>query len=133
MVDGADFQAIENAIDENTKALYCESIGNPSGIIIDIKKFAEIADKHGIPLIVDNTVATPYLCRPIDLGASIVVHSLTKYIDGHRSTIGGIIVDSGKFDWTRNPKKFPMLNEPDPSYHGAVSYTHLTLPTILLV
>lgn len=120
MVDGADFQAIENAIDENTKALYCESIGNPSGIIIDIKKFAEIADKHGIPLIVDNTVATPYLCRPIDLGASIVVHSLTKYIDGHGSTIGGIIVDSGKFDWTRNPKKFPMLNEPDPSYHGVI-------------
>ena len=120
MVDGADFQAIENAIDNNTKALYCESIGNPSGIIIDIKKFAEIADKYGIPLIVDNTVATPYLCRPIDLGASIVVHSLTKYIDGHGSTIGGIIVDSGKFDWTRDPKKFPMLNEPDPSYHGVI-------------
>jgi O-acetylhomoserine (thiol)-lyase len=120
MVDGADFQAIENAIDDNTKALYCESIGNPSGIIIDIKKFADIANKHGIPLIVDNTVATPYLCRPIDLGASIVVHSLTKYIDGHGSTIGGIIVDSGKFDWTKNPKKFPMLNQPDPSYHGVV-------------
>ena len=120
MVDGADFQAIENAIDNNTKALYCESIGNPSGIIIDIKKFAEIADKYGIPLIVDNTVATPYLCRPIDLGASIVVHSLTKYIDGHGSTIGGIIVDSGKFDWTRDPKKFPMLNKPDPSYHGVI-------------
>ena len=120
MVDGADFQAIENAIDDNTKALYCESIGNPSGIIIDIKKFAEIANKNGIPLIVDNTVATPYLCRPIDLGASIVVHSLTKYIDGHGSTIGGIIVDSGKFDWTKNPKKFPMLNQPDPSYHGVV-------------
>jgi len=120
MVDGADFQAIENAIDDNTKALYCESIGNPSGIIIDIKKFAEIANKYGIPLIVDNTVATPYLCRPIDLGASIVVHSLTKYIDGHGSTIGGIIVDSGKFDWTKNPKKFPMLNQPDPSYHGVV-------------
>jgi O-acetylhomoserine (thiol)-lyase len=120
MVDGADFQAIENAIDGNTKALYCESIGNPSGIIIDIKKFAEIADKHGIPLIVDNTVATPYLCRPIDLGASIVVHSLTKYIDGHGSTIGGIIVDSGKFDWTKDPKKFPMLNQPDPSYHGVI-------------
>lgn len=120
MVDGADFQAIENAIDDNTKALYCESIGNPSGIIIDIKKFAEIANRHGIPLIVDNTVATPYLCRPIDLGASIVVHSLTKYIDGHGSTIGGIIVDSGKFDWTKDPKKFPMLNQPDPSYHGVV-------------
>jgi O-acetylhomoserine (thiol)-lyase len=120
MVDGADFNALEEAIDENTKALYCESIGNPSGIIIDIKKFAEIADKHGIPLIVDNTVATPYLCRPIDFGASIVVHSLTKYIDGHGATIGGIIVDSGKFDWTKDSKKFPMLNEPDPSYHGIV-------------
>ena len=120
MVDGADFQAIEDAIDDNTKALYCESIGNPSGIIIDIKKFAEIANKHGIPLIVDNTVATPYLCRPIDLGASIVVHSLTKYIDGHGSTIGGIIVDSGKFDWTKDPNKFPMLNQPDPSYHGVI-------------
>jgi O-acetylhomoserine (thiol)-lyase len=120
MVDGADFNALEEAIDENTKALYCESIGNPSGIIIDIKKFAEIADKHGIPLIVDNTVATPYLCRPIDFGASIVIHSLTKYIDGHGATIGGIIVDSGKFDWTKDSKKFPMLNEPDPSYHGVV-------------
>src|SRR6056300_148335 len=120
MVDGADFNALEEAIDENTKALYCESIGNPSGIIIDIKKFAEIADKHGIPLIVDNTVATPYICRPIDFGASIVVHSLTKYIDAHGATIGGIIVESGKFDWTKDSKKYPMLNEPDPSYHGVV-------------
>lgn len=123
MVDGADFNALEEAIDENTKALYCESIGNPSGIIIDIQKFAEIANKYGIPLIVDNTVATPYICRPIDFGASIVVHSLTKYIDGHGSTIGGMIVDSGKFDWTKEPKKFPMLNDPDPSYHGVV-YTN---------
>ena len=120
MVDGADFNALEEAIDKNTKALYCESIGNPSGIIIDIQKFAEIANKYGIPLIVDNTVATPYICRPIDFGASIVVHSLTKYIDGHGSTIGGMIVDSGKFDWTKEPKKFPMLNDPDPSYHGVV-------------
>ena len=120
MVDGADFNALEEAIDVNTKALYCESIGNPSGIIIDIQKFAEIANKYGIPLIVDNTVATPYICRPIDFGASIVVHSLTKYIDGHGSTIGGMIVDSGKFDWTKEPKKFPMLNDPDPSYHGVV-------------
>jgi O-acetylhomoserine (thiol)-lyase len=120
MVDGADFNALEEAIDGNTKALDCESIGNPSGIIIDIQKFAEIANKYGIPLIVDNTVATPYICRPIDFGASIVVHSLTKYIDGHGSTIGGMIVDSGKFDWTKEPKKFPMLNDPDPSYHGVV-------------
>jgi O-acetylhomoserine (thiol)-lyase len=120
MVDGADFNALEEAIDENTKALYCESIGNPSGIIIDLQKFAESANKYGIPLIVVNSVATPYICKPIDFGASIVVHSLTKYIDGHGSTIGGMIVDSGKFDWMKEPKKFPMLNDPDPSYHGVV-------------
>ena len=120
MVDGADYEAIEKAIDANTKALYCESIGNPLGNIIDLEMFAKIAHKHGIPLIVDNTVATPYICRPIDFGADIVIHSLTKYIDGHGATIGGIIVDSGKFDWTKEPKKFPMLNEPDPSYHGIV-------------
>jgi len=120
MVDGADYEAIEKAIDANTKALYCESIGNPLGNIIDLEMFAKIAHKHGIPLIVDNTVATPYICRPIDFGADIVIHSLTKYIDGHGATIGGIIVDSGKFDWTKEPKKFQMLNEPDPSYHGIV-------------
>ena len=120
MVDGADYEAIEKAIDANTKALYCESIGNPLGNIIDLEMFAKIAHKHGIPLIVDNTVATPYICRPIDFGADIVIHSLTKYIDGHGATIGGIIVDSGKFDWTKEPKKFPILNEPDPSYHGIV-------------
>lgn len=120
MVDGADYDAIEKAIDTNTKALYCESIGNPLGNIIDLEMFAKIAHKYGIPLIVDNTVATPYICRPIDFGADIVIHSLTKYIDGHGATIGGIIVDSGKFDWTKEPKKFPMLNEPDPSYHGIV-------------
>ena len=120
MVDGADYEGIEAAIDEKTKALYCESIGNPLGNIIDLKKFADIAHRHGIPLIVDNTVATPYLCRPIDFGADIVVHSLTKYIDGHGATIGGIIVDSGKFDWAKDAKKFPMLNEPDPSYHGVI-------------
>ena len=122
MVDGEDYEGIEKAIDNKTKALYCESIGNPFGNIIDIKKFANIAHKNGIPLIVDNTVATPYLCRPIDFGADIVIHSLTKYIDGHGATIGGIIVDSGKFDWTKHPKKYPMLNEPDPSYHG-IKYT----------
>ena len=122
MVDGEDYEGIEKAIDNKTKALYCESIGNPFGNIIDIKKFANIAHKNGIPLIVDNTVATPYLCRPIDFGADIVIHSLTKYIDGHGATIGGIIVDSGKFDWAKYPEKYPMLNEPDPSYHG-IKYT----------
>ena len=124
MVDGADFKGLDEAIDENTKAIYCESIGNPLGNIIDLKKFAEIAHKHGIPLIVDNTVATPYLCRPIDFGADIVIHSLTKYIDGHGATIGGIIVDSGKFDWAKEAKKYPMLNQPDPSYHGVVYTEH---------
>ena len=122
MVDGEDYKGIDEAIDDKTKAIYCESIGNPFGNIIDIKRFADIAHKRGVPLIVDNTVATPYLCRPIDFGADIVIHSLTKYIDGHGATIGGIIVDSGKFDWTKQPDKFPMLNEPDPSYHG-IRYT----------
>jgi O-acetylhomoserine (thiol)-lyase len=124
MVDGADFKGLDEAIDEHTKAVYCESIGNPLGNIIDLKKFADIAHKHGIPLIVDNTVATPYLCRPIDFGADIVIHSLTKYIDGHGATIGGIIVDSGKFDWVKEAKKYPMLNEPDPSYHGVIYTEH---------
>ena len=122
MVDGEDYKGIDEAIDDKTKAIYCESIWNPFGNIIDIKRFADIAHKRGIPLIVDNTVATPYLCRPIDFGADIVIHSLTKYIDGHGATIGGIIVDSGKFDWTKQPDKYPMLNEPDPSYHG-IRYT----------
>ena len=114
MVDGADFKAIDAAIDEKTKALYCESIGNPLGNIIDLKELADIAHTHGIPLIVDNTVPTPYLCRPIDFGADVVIHSLTKYMGGHGTTIGGVIVDSGKFDWAKDPKKYPMLNEPDP-------------------
>ena len=122
MVDGEAYKGIDEAIDDKTKAIYCESIGNPFGNIIDLKRFADIAHKRGIPLIVDNTVATPYLCRPIDFGADIVIHSLTKYIDGHGATIGGIIVDSGKFDWTKQPDKYPMLNEPDPSYHG-IRYT----------
>lgn len=124
MIEADDFAAFEAAIDENTKAVYCESIGNPAGNVVDIARLAEIAHKHGLPLIVDNTVATPYLCRPFDLGADIVVHALTKYIGGHGTTIGGIIVDSGKFDWKANAKRFPLLNEPDPSYHGVV-YTEV--------
>ncbi|MGH1378828.1 MAG: O-acetylhomoserine aminocarboxypropyltransferase/cysteine synthase family protein [Alphaproteobacteria bacterium] len=120
MVDADDIEGFENAIDENTRAIFCESIGNPAGNIVDIAALSEIANKHGIPLIVDNTVATPFLCRPIELGAHIVVHSLTKYIGGHGTTIGGIIVDSGKFDWAGNKERFPMMNEPDPSYHGVV-------------
>ncbi|MGH1404098.1 MAG: O-acetylhomoserine aminocarboxypropyltransferase/cysteine synthase family protein [Alphaproteobacteria bacterium] len=120
MVSADDFAGFEKAIDENTRAIFCESIGNPAGNIVDIAALAEIANKHGIPLIVDNTVATPFLCRPIELGAHIVVHSLTKYIGGHGTSIGGIIVDSGKFDWVGNKARFPMMNEPDPSYHGVV-------------
>lgn len=119
-VDANDFSALENAIDKNTHALYCESIGNPAGNIVDISRWAEIAEKHGIPLIVDNTVASPYLCRPFEYGAHIVVHSLTKYIGGHGTTIGGMIVDSGKFDWKKHAERFSMLNTPDPSYHGVI-------------
>ncbi len=127
MVSADDYDGFEKAIDENTKAVFCESIGNPAGNIVDIKKLADIAHKHGLPLIVDNTVATPYLCRPIELGADIIIHSLTKYIGGHGTAIGGIIVDSGKFDWSANKERFPMLNEPDPSYHGVV-YTEALGP-----
>ncbi len=115
-----DFDAIAALIDENTKALYCESIGNPAGNVVDISKWAEIAHAAGVPLIVDNTVATPVLCRVFDFGADIVIHSLTKYIGGHGTTIGGVIVDSGKFDWSANKDRFPMMTTPDPSYHGVV-------------
>ncbi|MBX2811154.1 MAG: aminotransferase class I/II-fold pyridoxal phosphate-dependent enzyme [Myxococcales bacterium] len=127
MVSYDDFQGFENAIDENTKAVFCESIGNPAGNVVDIERLAEIAHRHGVPLIVDNTVATPYLCRPFEFGADIVIHSLTKYIGGHGTTIGGVIVDSGKFDWVANKARYPMLNEPDPSYHGVV-YTEALGP-----
>ncbi|WP_133407071.1 O-acetylhomoserine aminocarboxypropyltransferase/cysteine synthase family protein [Parashewanella tropica] len=120
LVSHDDFEGFDAAIDENTKAVFCESIGNPAGNIVDITRLAEVAHKHGVPLIVDNTVATPYLCRPFEHGADIVVHSLTKYIGGHGTSIGGIIVDSGKFDWVGNKDRFPQLNEPDPSYHGVV-------------
>ena len=120
MIAHDDFDGFDKAIDKNTKAVFCESIGNPAGNVVDLQKLSEIAHKHGVPLIVDNTVATPYLCRPFEHGADIVVHSLTKYICGHGTSIGGIIVDSGKFDWAGNKERFPMLNEPDPSYHGVV-------------
>ena len=127
MVDAGNYDEIKAAIDSKTKALYCETIGNPLGNVVDLKILADIAHEKGIPLIVDNTVATPYLCRPIDFGADIVIHSLTKYIGGHGTTVGGVIVDSGKFDWAKEAKKFPMLNEPDPSYHGVV-YTEALGP-----
>ncbi|MEO8883107.1 MAG: aminotransferase class I/II-fold pyridoxal phosphate-dependent enzyme, partial [Devosia sp.] len=120
MADQGDFDAIEKLIDDKTKAVFCESIGNPAGNVVDIQRLAEIAHRHGVPVIVDNTVATPYLCKPIEFGADIVVHALTKYIGGHGNSIGGIIVDSGKFDWVKNKDRFRVLNEPDPSYHGVV-------------
>ncbi|MDE8650554.1 O-acetylhomoserine aminocarboxypropyltransferase/cysteine synthase family protein [Novosphingobium album (ex Liu et al. 2023)] len=115
-----DYAALEAAIDASTKAVFLESIGNPAGNIVDIERIAEIAHRHGVPVIVDNTVATPFLCRPFDFGADIVVHSLTKYIGGHGTTIGGAIVDSGRFDWSAHSERFAILNEPDPSYHGVV-------------
>ena len=115
-----DFEKLASLIDENTRALFCESIGNPAGNVVDIQKWADIAHAAGVPLIVDNTVATPLLCRVFDHGADIAVHSLTKYIGGHGTTIGGAIVDSGKFDWAANKDRFRILNEPDPSYHGVV-------------
>lgn len=120
MISHDDYAGFEAAIDDKTRAIFCESIGNPAGNVVDIARLAEIGNKHGIPLIVDNTVATPYLCRPFEHGAAIVVHALTKYIGGHGTTLGGMIVDSGKFDWKANAKRFPLLNEPDPSYHGVV-------------
>ena len=126
-----DYAALEAAIDDNTRALFCESIGNPAGNVVDIARLAEIAHRHGVPLMVDNTVATPYLCRPFDHGADIVIHSLTKYIGGHGTTIGGCIVDSGNFDWAANAERFPMLNEPDPSYHGVV-YTEAMGPAAFI-
>ena len=127
MVSHDDYEGFDKAIDENTKAVFCESIGNPAGNVVDIQKLAEIAHKHGVPVIVDNTVASPVLCRPFELGADIVVHSLTKYIGGHGTSVGGIIVDSGKFDWAANKERFAVLNEPDPSYHGVV-YTEALGP-----
>jgi O-acetylhomoserine (thiol)-lyase len=114
-----DFDKVRALIDENTKALFCESIGNPAGNIVDIEQWADIAHQAGVPLIVDNTVATPMLCRVFDYGADISVHSLTKYIGGHGTTIGGAIVDSGKFDWAASGR-FPVMTTPDPSYHGVV-------------
>ena len=122
-----DYDKLERLIDDKTRALFCESIGNPAGNVVDLDRLAEIAHRHGVPLIVDNTVATPYLCRAFEHGADIVVHSLTKYIGGHGNSIGGIIVDSGKFDWVANKARFPMLSEPDPSYHGVV-YTEALGP-----
>lgn len=113
-------ESLAELIDENTKAVYCESIGNPAGNIIDLERVAQLAHAQGVPVIVDNTVATPALCKPIEFGADIVVHSLTKYVGGHGTTLGGIIIDSGKFPWAQHKDRFPVFNQPEPSYHGVV-------------
>jgi O-acetylhomoserine (thiol)-lyase len=118
--DHRDPASFEPLIDERTKAIYVESLGNPAGNITDIARIAEIAHRHGVPLIVDNTVPSPYLCRPFEHGADIVVHSLTKYMGGHGTSLGGAIVDSGKFPWAKHKARFKRLNEPDVSYHGVV-------------
>ncbi|GBU21469.1 O-acetylhomoserine aminocarboxypropyltransferase [Fibrobacteres bacterium R8-0-B4] len=118
-VDGSDPENFKKSIKPNTKALFFESLGNPNSSIVDIEAVSKIAHAAGIPVIVDNTFATPYLLRPIELGADIVVHSATKFIGGHGTTLGGVIVDGGKFDWAQNDK-FPGLSKPNPSYHGAV-------------
>ena len=115
-----DFESLEAAIQPNTKAVYVETFGNPNSDVTNIEETARVAHSHGIPLIVDNTFATPFLFRPIEHGADIVVHSATKFIGGHGSSLGGVIVDGGNFDWKANPDKFPTLAKPDPSYHGAI-------------
>jgi O-acetylhomoserine (thiol)-lyase len=116
--------AIEKLIDENTRAVFCESVGNPAGNVADIEGLARVAHKHGVPLIVDNTVATPILLRPIEYGADVVLHSMTKFMGGHGTTLGGMIVDSGKFPWRDHPKRYYMLNVPEVAYHGVVYTEH---------
>ena len=118
--DVKNLEELANKIDAKTKLIFCESIGNPAANVTDIEKIAEIAHSNNIPLFIDNTVPSPYLCRPIEFGADIVIHSLTKYLCGHGTTIGGLIVDSGKFDWKSNSDKFPLLTTPDPAYHGMI-------------
>ncbi|MCK6436945.1 O-acetylhomoserine aminocarboxypropyltransferase/cysteine synthase family protein [Rivihabitans pingtungensis] len=126
-VDYRDPQAVSALVDERTKAVYCESVGNPLGNVVDFAAFADVAHAAGVPLIVDNTVPSPYLCRPFEHGADIVVHSLTKYLGGHGNSIGGIIVDSGKFPWGEHKERFARLNTPDVSYHG-VNYVEALGP-----
>jgi O-acetylhomoserine (thiol)-lyase len=118
--DYRDMNALGTLIDARTKAVFCESIGNPAANVVDFGALAAVAHAHGVPLIVDNTVPTPYLCRPFEHGADIVVHSLTKYMGGHGTSIGGVLVDSGRFPWAEHKERFKHLNEPDPSYHGVV-------------
>jgi O-acetylhomoserine (thiol)-lyase len=117
-------QDVEKLIDKNTRAVFCESVGNPAGNVADIEGLAKVAHQHGVPLIVDNTVATPVLLRPIEYGADVVVHSMTKFMGGHGTTIGGMIVDSGKFPWLEHADRFYMLTRPEPAYHGVVYTEH---------
>jgi O-acetylhomoserine (thiol)-lyase len=117
-------EAMERQVDDRTRAIYCESVGNPAGNICDIEELARVAHKHGLPLIVDNTVATPILLRPIEYGADIVVHSLTKFLGGHGTTMGGAIVDGGNFPWSEHAARFPMFSQPDASYHDLVYTEH---------
>ena len=119
-VDYRDMNAMDAAIDDHTKAVFCESLGNPAGNVIDLEALVNVAHKKGVPVMVDNTVPTPYLCKPFDFGADISILSLTKYMGGHGTSIGGIVVDSGNFPWEKHKKRFAVLNEPDPSYHGVV-------------
>lgn len=119
-VDPDDYEALEAAIKDNTRLVYIETLGNPNSNISDIERSADIAHRHGLPLLIDNTFGTPYLIRPIEYGADIVVHSATKFIGGHGTSLGGVIVDGGTFDWKKNPEKFPGFNKPDASYHGLV-------------
>lgn len=126
-----DIAALEALIDDKTKAVFCESIGNPAGNVVDLKALADAAHRHGVPLIVDNTVASPALCRPFEHGADIVVHSLTKYMGGHGTSIAGIVVDSGNFPWAEHADRFPMMNQPDESYHGVV-YTEAFGPAAFI-
>ena len=116
--------SMERLIDDNTRAVYCESVGNPAGNVCDIEAMAEVAHRHGVPLIVDNTVATPMLVRPVDHGADVVIHSLTKFMGGHGTTLGGIVVDCGTFQWKENAARYPMFTQPDESYHGLVYTEH---------
>lgn len=123
-VDPDDLEAMEASIDDHTRLVFCETIGNPLGNIADLTALADLSHAHGLPLVVDNTVPTPVLCRPVEFGADIVIHSLTKYMGGHGTSIGGVVVDSGKFPWLDHADRFPMMSEPDASYHGVV-YTDL--------
>ncbi|MDD9884920.1 MAG: O-acetylhomoserine aminocarboxypropyltransferase/cysteine synthase [Gammaproteobacteria bacterium] len=129
--DPDNLDALPALFDAKTKAVYCESIGNPAGNVLDLEKIADIAHAHGIPVIVDNTVPTPYLCRPFEWNCDIVVHSVTKYISGHGTIIGGALIDSNQFDWVANKARFKRLNEPDVSYHGVV-FTETGLPPFIL-